>query len=37
MLYFLLQIVYNICIMKGGFPMPSIVYQTDKKTGIKYV
>ena len=36
MLYISLTIVYNIFIMKGGTVMASIVYQTDKKTGIKY-
>ena len=36
MLYISLIIVYNIFIMKGGTVMASIVYQTDKKTGIKY-
>ena len=36
MLYISLKIVYNIFIMKGGTVMASIVYQTDKKTGIKY-
>ena len=36
MLYKTIKIVYNIFIMKGGTGMSSIVYQTDKKTGIKY-
>lgn len=30
------RVVYNIFIMKGGERMACIVYQVDKKTGIKY-